>query len=144
MVDLDKLKWVGKMNEKGLENDGKWPKKQSLLISAGFFEGFFMKISVERIFLDKEHREASRSHNFSSNLLLEDWRPVLAIISYDKILLMANSGSTWGWQLLGGVKNFRDKSMESRLVPLYFIHLDNLLLLWSCCLKRWSVLHQTE
>ena len=60
-----KDKWKGKMNEIGLENDGKWPKKQSLLISAGFLGGFFeWNNSEDYSFEFRKHQKASRMRNF--------------------------------------------------------------------------------
>ena len=72
---------------------------------------------------------------------LKAGRLVLAIISYDKILLMASSGSTWGGQLLGGVKNLINLSLECRSMS---CTLKILFLLWSCCLTRWSILHYNQ
>ena len=46
--------------------------------------------------------------HFHENNLLKAWNTIQPPFFYVRILQVANSGSTCGWQLLEGVKNLRD------------------------------------
>ena len=109
-----------------------------------FIQQFFLRIfnedisEIEGLFWTRDSK-ASRTHNFS--LKLVSWR-LKTCFSHHQLwqnLLMANSGSTWGWKLLGGVKNFRNWSLGCGPMPYPLTTFSSLIMMLK---KMISISHQ--